>query len=53
MKQLRKELTEQAANAAVAAAQSLLSERITDADQDRLAEAYLARLDEVVEEREA
>ncbi len=53
MKQLRKELTEQAANAAVAAAQSLLSERITDADQERLAEAYLARLDEVVEEREA
>ncbi len=53
MKQLRKELTEQAANAAVAAAQDLLQARTTDADQEQLAEAYLARLDEVVEERDS
>lgn len=51
IKQLRKELSEQAAIAAVAAAQDLLSEQTPDIDQKRLAEAYLARLDEVVEER--
>jgi len=51
MKQLRKELTQQAANAAVAAARELLEERTTENDQDRLADAYLSRLDEVVEER--
>ena len=53
IKQLRKELTQQAATAAVLAAQSLLQERTTDADQDQLAEAYLNRLDEVIEERES
>lgn len=53
IKQLRKELTQQAATAAVAAAQSLLQERTTDADQDQLAEAYLNRLDEVIEERQS
>lgn len=53
MKQLRKELTERAATAAVAAAQDLLRERTTDADQEKLAEAYLARLDEVVTERDS
>jgi F-type H+-transporting ATPase subunit b len=53
MKQLRKDLTHQAASAAVVAAQELLQERTTDADQDRLAEAYLNRLDEVLEERQS
>ena len=53
IKQLRKELTQQAAIAAVAAAQELLQERTTDADQDQLAEAYLNRLDEVIEERQS
>ena len=53
IKQLRKDLTQQAANAAVVAAQELLQERTTDADQDQLAEAYLNRLDEVIEERQS
>jgi F-type H+-transporting ATPase subunit b len=53
IKQLRKELTQQAATAAVLAAQELLQERTTDSDQDRLAEAYLSRLDEVIEERQS
>jgi F-type H+-transporting ATPase subunit b len=53
IKQLRKELTQQAANAAVVAAQDLLQERTTDSDQDQLAEAYLNRLDEVIEERQS
>ena len=53
IKQLRKELTQKAATAAVAAAQELLTERTTDADQDQLAEAYLKRLDEVIEERQS
>ena len=52
VKQLRKDLTQQAANAAVVAAKSLLEESTTDADQDRLAEAYINRLDEVIEERQ-
>ena len=53
IKQLRKELTQEAASAAVVAAQELLQERTTDADQDQLAEAYLDRLDEVLEERQS
>ena len=53
IKQLRKELTQQAASAAVGAAQELLQERTTDADQDQLAETYLKRLDEVIEERQS
>jgi F-type H+-transporting ATPase subunit b len=53
IKQLRKDLTQQAANAAVVAAERLLRERTTDDDQDRLAEAYLNRLDEVFEERQS
>jgi F-type H+-transporting ATPase subunit b len=53
IKQLRKELTQEAASAAVVAAQELLQERTTDADQDQLAEAYLSRLDEVIEERQS
>lgn len=53
VKQLRKELTHQAASAAVVAAQELLQQRTTDADQDQLAEAYLNRLDEVLEERQS
>jgi F-type H+-transporting ATPase subunit b len=51
LKQLRQELTQQAATAAVAAAQDLLRERTTEEDQTQLAEAYLARLDDLVEER--
>ena len=53
IKQLRKELTQEAASAAVVAAQELLQERTTDVDQDQLAEAYLNRLDEVLEERQS
>lgn len=53
IKQLRKELTQQAATAAVVAAQDLLQQRTTDSDQDQLAEAYLNRLDEVIEERQS
>ena len=53
MKQLREELTERAATAAVAAAQDLLRERTTEADQEQLAEAYLTRIDEVVQERDS
>ena len=51
IKQLRKDLTREAASAAVAAAQDLLQKSTTDSDQDQLAEAYLDRLDEVIEER--
>jgi F-type H+-transporting ATPase subunit b len=51
MKQLREDLTREAASAAVVAAQDLLQKGTTDADQDRLADAYLDRLDEVIEER--
>lgn len=53
IKQLRKELTQQAANAAVLAAQALLQKETTSADQDQLAEAYLTRLEEVLEERQS
>jgi F-type H+-transporting ATPase subunit b len=51
IKQLRKDLSEEAANAVVRAAQELLQERTTEADRNRLAEAYLKRLDQVIEER--
>ncbi len=51
IKQLRQDLTREASSAAVAAAQELLTQSTTDEDQDRLAEAYLDRLDEVIEER--
>jgi F-type H+-transporting ATPase subunit b len=50
IKQLRQDLTREASSAAVEAAQQLLSQSTTDEDQDRLAEAYLTRLDEVIEE---
>ncbi len=50
VKQLRKDLTKQAATAAVAAAEQLLEERTTDADRDRLAESYLTRLETVARE---
>ncbi len=50
IKQLREDLTREAANAAVLAAQELLQTSTTDSDQDRLADAYLERLDEVIEE---
>jgi F-type H+-transporting ATPase subunit b len=53
IKQLRKDLTREAASAAVLAAQDLLQKSTNDADQDRLAEAYLERLDEVIEERQS
>lgn len=43
---------QQSASAAVAAAQALLEERATEDDQDRLAEAYINRLDEAIEERQ-
>jgi F-type H+-transporting ATPase subunit b len=51
IKQLRQDLTREASIAAVTAAHELLQETTTDEDQDRLAEAYLDRLDEVIEER--
>ncbi len=50
IKQLREDLIREAASAAVLAAQDLLQKSTTDADQDRLAEAYLERLDEVIDE---
>jgi F-type H+-transporting ATPase subunit b len=50
VKQLREDVTREAASAAVMAAQELLQKSTTDSDQDRLAEAYLERLDKVVEE---
>jgi F-type H+-transporting ATPase subunit b len=50
IKQLREDLTREAASAAVMAAQELLQQSTTDSDQNRLAEAYLDRLDEVIEE---
>ena len=53
IKQLRKDLMQQASNAAVIAARDLLQDRTSDADQDRLAEAYLDRLDEVLEGRQS
>jgi F-type H+-transporting ATPase subunit b len=53
IKQLRKDLSEEAANAAVQAAHELLQERTTEADRDRLAEAYLSRLDQVLQERQS
>lgn len=53
IKQLRKDLMQQASNAAVVAARDLLQDRTSDADQDRLAEAYLDRLDEVLEGRQS
>jgi len=50
IKQLRQDLTREASTAAVAAAHELLAQTTTQEDQDRLAEAYLERLDEVIEE---
>ncbi len=44
MKQLREDLTREAVEAAVAAAEKILRERSTTADQQRLADEYLARL---------
>lgn len=51
IKQLRRDLTREAASAAVSAAQDVLVKTTTEDDQDRLAEAYLDRLDHVIEER--
>ena len=44
MKQLRAELTRDAVESAVAAAEELLKKRITASDQERLAEDYLTQL---------
>ncbi len=44
MKELREQLTREAIEAAIAAAETVLKERTTAADQARLADAYLARL---------
>jgi F-type H+-transporting ATPase subunit b len=49
MKQLREELTRESIDAAVAAAEKILRERATAADQQRLADEYLARLRASVE----
>lgn len=53
MKQLRQDLTREAAQAAVQAAESLLVREISATDQDRLADAYLNRMEEVVQDRES
>jgi F-type H+-transporting ATPase subunit b len=53
IKQLRKDLTRQAASAAVVAAEELLQKSTTESDQNQLAESYLNRLDEVIEERQS
>lgn len=53
IKQLREDLTKEAAGAAVLAAQQILQEATSETDQDRLAQAYLDRLDEVLEERQS
>jgi len=45
MKQLRTDLTREAINAAVDAAESLLSEQVKDADQTRLAQNYLETIE--------
>jgi F-type H+-transporting ATPase subunit b len=44
MKQLREDLTREAVEAAVSAAEKILRERSTTADQQRLADDYLSRL---------
>jgi F-type H+-transporting ATPase subunit b len=44
LKQLRTELTREAVETAVTAAEELLKKRITGADQERLAEDYLSQL---------
>jgi F-type H+-transporting ATPase subunit b len=44
MKQLREDLTREAVEAAVSAAEKILRERSTAADQQRLADEYLSRL---------
>jgi F-type H+-transporting ATPase subunit b len=49
LKQLREELTREAIEAAVSAAEKILRERATGADQQRLADEYLARLRTSVE----
>lgn len=50
IKQLREDLTAEATAAAVQAAQELLQQSTSDTDQDRLAQSYLDRLDQVFEE---
>ena len=46
-KQLREDLTREAVDSAIQAAEGVLREKATPADQTRLADAYLARLGEV------
>lgn len=53
IKQLREDLTKEATAAAVSAAQEILEQSTSEGDQDRLATAYLDRLDEVLEERQS
>lgn len=47
MKQLREDLTQEAVSAAIRAAETMLSEKTTPADHQRLAEAYLEELAKV------
>jgi len=49
-KQLRDELTKEAVESAMIAAESVLRDKATPADQTRLADVYLARLNEVAAE---
>ncbi len=52
MKQLRKDLREESIEAAIASAEKLLDQSAAASDQERLANAYLARLVEAAEERQ-
>jgi F-type H+-transporting ATPase subunit b len=49
-KQLREDLTKEAVESAMVAAEAVLREKATPADQTRLADVYLARLNEVAAE---
>ena len=53
MKQLREDLTREAIEAAVAAAEKILRERSTAADQQRLADDYLSRLKGSIDQKTA
>jgi F-type H+-transporting ATPase subunit b len=52
-KQLREDLTKEAVESAVVAAEAVLREKATPADQTRLADGYLTRLAEVAAESAA
>lgn len=53
MKQLREDLTREAVEAAVGAAEAVLTEKTTAADQQKLADTYLERVAVVVKEGRA